>query len=413
MSSAKEQSSVTAALQPEQWTTSSNEALKLFVTNPEAALNFQPTFTYPIFGDAETIYGYKDLDIFLCFDHYTFKPFLNIKYSAKLTDDPEIIDIKKTIDEFLPKLTIFKDEVKWVDSIKEEKDNGYKIPGKLIGSFSENDKEYDIYKIDLKSDNGYELHQRLQILVLLFIEAGSFIDAKDELWNLYVLYEKDNKSTSNNESSIVGFTTAYNYWKYPGAKKFDSTEQELRIKISQFIILPIYQGQGLGQLFYSHLFDKWLAQDDIIEVVVEDPNESFDDLRDRADLKRLNTSEQFDFKAVTPKVDKEWVEKTRRGIKLEKRQFARLLEIILLYKLKHGYPGITKRDVRLFIKKRLYDKNKEGLATLDDNTKKDKLQTAYQALEDDYYRILGDLKLNIKRENDEEETDTVSKKQKV
>lgn len=287
MSSAKEQSSVTAALQPEQWTTSSNEALKLFVTNPEAALNFQPTFTYPIFGDAETIYGYKDLDIFLCFDHYTFKPFLNIKYSAKLTDDPEIIDIKKTIDEFLPKLTIFKDEVKWVDSIKEEKDNGYKIPGKLIDSFSENDKEYDIYKIDLKSDNGYELHQRLQILVLLFIEAGSFIDAKDELWNLYVLYEKDNKSTSNNEPSIVGFTTAYNYWKYPGAKKFDSTEQELRIKISQFIILPIYQGQGLGQLFYSHLFDKWLAQDDIIEVVVEDPNESFDDLRDRADLKRI------------------------------------------------------------------------------------------------------------------------------
>lgn len=247
----------------------------------------------------------------------------------------------------------------------------------------------------------------------MFIEAGSFIDAKDELWNLYVLYEKDNKSTSNNEPSIVGFTTAYNYWKYPGAKKFDSTEQELRIKISQFIILPIYQGQGLGQLFYSHLFDKWLAQDDIIEVVVEDPNESFDDLRDRADLKRLNTSEQFDFKAVTPKVDKEWVEKTRRALKLEKRQFARLLEIILLYKLKHGYPGITKRDVRLFIKKRLYDKNKEGLATLDDNTKKDKLQTAYQALEDDYYRILGDLKLNIKRENDEEETDTVSKKQKV
>ena len=34
------------------------------------------------------------------------------------------------------------------------------------------------------------VHQRLQILVLLFIEAGSFIDAKDELWNLYVLYEK-------------------------------------------------------------------------------------------------------------------------------------------------------------------------------------------------------------------------------
>lgn len=83
-----------ASLRPEQWTSSSNDALKLFVTNKEAAVNFQPTFTYPIFGDAETIYGYKDLNIFLCFDHFTFKPFLNIKYTEKLNDDPEIIDIK-------------------------------------------------------------------------------------------------------------------------------------------------------------------------------------------------------------------------------------------------------------------------------------------------------------------------------
>ena len=401
-----------ASLRPEQWTSSSNDALKLFVTNKEAAVNFQPTFTYPIFGDAETIYGYKDLNIFLCFDHFTFKPFLNIKYTEKLNDDSEIIDIKKTIDEYLPNLTIFKDEVKWVDSIEEEKKNGYKIPGELIDSFELKDKEYDIYKIDLKSEIGYELHQRLQILVLLFIEAGSFIDAKDELWDLYVFYEKSN-SKDNSEPSIVGFTTAYNYWKYPGAEKFDSANHEVRIKISQFIILPMYQGQGLGQLFYTHLFNKWLKDDSIIEVVIEDPNESFDDLRDRADLKRLNEDPEFDFNDVTTTVDKNWIEKTRKRLKLEKRQFSRLLEIILLYKLKQGgFPDITKKDVRLFIKKRLYDKNKEGLATLDDNTKKDKLQTAYQALEEDYYRILGELKLNIKRKSDNDD-DLANKKTKT
>lgn len=401
-----------ASLRPEQWTSSSNDALKLFVTNKEAAVNFQPTFTYPIFGDAETIYGYKDLNIFLCFDHFTFKPFLNIKYTEKLNDDPEIIDIKKTIDEYLPNLTIFKDEVKWVDSIEEEKKNGYKIPGELIDSFELKDKEYEVYKIDLKSEIGYELHQRLQILVLLFIEAGSFIDAKDELWNLYVFYEKGN-SKDNSEPSIVGFTTAYNYWKYPGAEKFDSANHEVRIKISQFIILPMYQGQGLGQLFYTHLFNKWLKDDSIIEVVIEDPNESFDDLRDRADLKRLNEDPEFDFNDVTTTVDKNWIEKTRKRLKLEKRQFSRLLEIILLYKLKQGgFPDITKKDVRLFIKKRLYDKNKEGLATLDDNTKKDKLQTAYQALEKDYYRILGELKLNIKRKSDNDD-DLANKKTKT
>ena len=59
----------------------------------------------------------------------------------------------------------------------------------------------------------------------------------------------------------------------------------------------------------------------------------------------------------------------------------------------------------------MYDKNKEGLATLDDNTKKDKLQTAYQALEEDYYRILGELKLNIKRKSDNDD-DLANKKTK-
>ncbi|RCK60678.1 Histone acetyltransferase type B catalytic subunit [Candida viswanathii] len=386
-----------ASLRPEQWTSSANEALKLFITNSGEAVTFPPTFTYPLFGDAETIYGYRDLDVFLCFDHYTFLPFLNVKYAEKLRDDAEIVDVKETMLKHLPDLTVFKDEVKWVDAIEAEKKNGYAIPGVKVDSFEgEGGREFEIYRIDLKSESGFELHQRLQILVLLFIEAGSFIDAKDELWNLYVFYEKG----KDQEPSIVGFTTAYNYWKYPGASKFDSEEQEVRIKISQFIILPVYQGQGLGPLFYTHLFNKWLQDDGIIEVVIEDPNESFDDLRDRADLKRLNEDPLFDFNEVTPSVDKAWIEKTRKRLKLEKRQFARLLEIILLYKLKQGgFPGVTKKNVRLFIKKRLYDKNKEGLATLDDNTKKDKLQTAYQALEEDYYRILGDLKLNIKRKS--------------
>lgn len=393
-----------ASLQPELWTASSNDALKMFVTDGEQALNFQPLFTYPIFGDAETIYGYKDLSIFLCFDHYTFKPFLNIKYKEKL-DDPDLVDLKTTMDKYVPESTVFKDEIAWVDSINEEKKN-YKIPGDRIDKFKKEDVEYQVYKIDLKLAAGLELHKRLQILVLLYIEAGSFIDAEDDLWDLYVLYEK---VPEDNEPSLVGFTTAYNYWKYPGAKNFDDEKSEVRIKISQFIVLPIYQGQGLGQLFYSHLCKYWLAKDSIVEVVVEDPNEGFDDMRDRADLKRLGDL-GFDFDKVTSKdIDQDWINKTRTQLKLEKRQFARLLELILLYKLKYN-KDVSKSDVRLFIKRRLYKKNKEGLDALDEATRRDKLQTAYQALEEDYYRILGDLRLPIKRKLDGED---VSESKKV
>lgn len=395
-----------ASLQPELWTTSSNDALKMFVTDGEQAINFQPLFTYPIFGDAETIYGYKGLNIFLCFDHYTFKPFLNIKYKEKL-DDPDLVDLKGTMDKFVPESTVFKDEIAWVDSINEEKKD-YKIPGDRIDNFRNDDMEYLVYKINLKLAAGLELHKRLQILVLLYIEAGSFIDAEDDLWDLYVLYES---APENKEPSIVGFATAYNYWKYPGAENFDDGKLEIRIKISQFVILPIYQGQGLGQSFYTHLCKYWLAKDNIVEIVVEDPNEGFDDMRDRADLKRLGDL-GFDFdKLVARDIDQHWIDKTRKQLKLEKRQFARLLELILLYKLKHN-KDVSKSDVRLFIKKRLYKKNKEGLDALDEATRRDKLQTAYQALEEDYYRILGDLRLPIKRRLDDVDVNE-SKKQKV
>ncbi|KAI3406368.2 HAT1 [Candida oxycetoniae] len=399
------QISAATLLQPELWTSSSNEALKLFVTNSKQAVNFKPIFTYPIFGDAEAIYGFRGLEIFLCFDHYTFKPFLNIKYKEKL-DDPELVDVKATIDKYLPEDTIYKDEIKWVDSIEEEK-KGYEIPGEKIDSFKQDESVYEIYLLDLKSPCGLELHKRLQILVLLYIEAGSFIDADDDLWNVYVFYERKN---GTQEPSIVGFSTAYKYWKYPGYQKFDQGEDEVRIKISQFIILPMYQGKGLGQLFYSHLYDSWLANDKIVEIVVEDPNESFDDMRDRADLKKLAQSEfEFD-KVVAKQIDEEWVQQTRKKLKFEKRQFARLLELILLYKLKYTR-DVSKADVRLFIKNRLYKKNKEGLEALDEANRKDKLQTAYQVLEDDYYRILGDLKLPLKRKIGQEDgNDTRSKK---
>ncbi|ODV80908.1 histone acetyltransferase type B catalytic subunit [Suhomyces tanzawaensis NRRL Y-17324] len=393
-------SSAVSALQPELWTSSSNEVLKIFITDGTGAINFSPEFTYPIFGDAETIYGYKDLVIFLCFDHYTFYPFLNIKYSEKL-DDPEIGDLKEKISEFLPLTTVFKDEEKWVDSIEDEKKQ-YQIPGDLVQEFTKDGEDFSIYKLNLSDVAGLELHKRLQILVLLFIEAGSYIDAGDKLWEVYVLYKKSAK-----EPSIVGFTTVYNYWRYGGAEKFDLDVQQVRKKISQFIIMPPHQGKGLGGTFYKQLSEQWDKDALVTEIVIEDPNESFDDLRDRVDLKRLN--EQIDISAISTASSPEWLNTTRTALKLEKRQFSRLVEMILLYKLKHKQDE-SARAVRLHIKRRLYEKNKDGLSGLDENTKKDKLQTAYIALEEDYYRILGDIKLNTKRKTEEGSTGVKKKK---
>lgn len=385
-------SDLTEALRPELWTISSNEALKLFVTEPNGtAINFQPTFTYPIFGDNESIFGFKDLVIFLCFDHYTFMPFLNVKYEKKLND--EVTEPKETMMKYLPLLTVFKDEIKWVDLIKQEKQD-YQIPGQKVASF---DGQYDIYKLDLNNESGIELQKRLQILVLLFIEAGSYIDYTDDLWDVYVVYDK--KNSQDEEPSLVGFCTAYNYWKYPGHEKFDEGIKEVRKKISQFIVLPNYQGKSIGSKFYNELYQLWLNDSSIVEIVVEDPNESFDDLRDKSDLTRIKSLvnlQDINFDKLNSEDGKKWLNEFKASQKLETRQFNRLVEMILLSNYK-TFNQLNLRQIRLFIKKRLYEKNKEALLTLEKPVRLDKLQTAYQALEEDYYRILNGLKLYPKR----------------
>lgn len=383
-----------ASLQPEVWTSSLNEALSIFITDTKgSAQSFKPTFTYPIFGDAESIFGYKDLSILLCFDAVTFRPFLNVKWGAKL--DQTEVDPKTKMLEFLPESTVFKDELKWREEIDAELQL-YEIPGKIVGEpFSRDGEQYAIYRLDLASERGIELQKRLQILVLLFIEAGSFIDYLDPLWDVYVMY----KVSDPKFPEVVGFTTAYNYWKYPGHALFDEGKVETRKKISQFIVLPIHQGKKLGGEMYLHLYKSWMQDGNVVEIVVEDPSESFDDLRDRVDFTRLVETKKLDLSSLTvaQASDPKWFNELKTKEKLEKRQLQRLLEMAFFYQLSHNIASNTKKAVRLFVKRRLYEKNKEALATLDGPTRLDKLQTAYEALEADYHRILEPITINVKR----------------
>lgn len=385
-----------ASLKPEVWTASLNEATTVYITDTKGtAHSFKPAFTYPIFGDAESVFGYQDLSILLCFDSVTFLPFLNVKWSAKL--DEVDVDPKEKMMEFLPESTIFKDEMKWRDRIEQEQKD-FKIPGEIVGEkWEKNGEVFAIYKLDMTLPQAIELQKRLQILVLLFIEAGSYIEFSDPLWDIYVLY----KVTDPSLPEIVGFTTAYNYWRYPGAEKFDAGVVEVRKKISQFIILPLFQGQSLGGEMYQRLIENWLADDRIVEVVVEDPNESFDDLRDRVDFTRL--ADKLDLSNFTiADVTQDWFDTFKANEKLEKRQFQRLLEMAFLYQTKKNASKDTKKAIRLFVKRRLFEKNKEALTGMDEPTKLDKLQTAYEALESDYYRILEPIEVSVKRKAETE-----------
>jgi histone acetyltransferase 1 len=91
---------------PTLWAIDSNEALELTLLGPLSSnpLSFHPDYTYPIFGDAETIYGYKGLSINLSFAGWDMRGFLRVSWHQKINPalGIEAEDVRETLKEYLP-----------------------------------------------------------------------------------------------------------------------------------------------------------------------------------------------------------------------------------------------------------------------------------------------------------------------
>jgi len=90
----------------EDWAIDSNEAVQLTLYGPlsSAVATFHPDYTYPIFGDAETIYGYKGLNIELSLAAWDMRGYLKVNWDQKI--DPslgtEAEDTERTLKDYLP-----------------------------------------------------------------------------------------------------------------------------------------------------------------------------------------------------------------------------------------------------------------------------------------------------------------------
>ncbi|SCU98088.1 LAMI_0F12948g1_1 [Lachancea mirantina] len=380
--------SLAEELKPEAWTVSSNSALKISLVDKNGAAQFNPTFTYPIFGDSEQIFGYKDLEIHLAFDSVTFKPFVNVKYTKKLND--EVIDVQEKLLEFLPREdVIVKDEAKWIETFEiEQKDFNLSDVSSLLAAFSHEGHPFEVRKMKLDSEAAKRFHRRIQIFTLLFIESASYIDENDSNWEFYFTVNASTKQ-------IIAFSTAYRFWKYLSAATFDAHEQyQFSSKVSQFLVFPPYQKNEHGTNLYNAIFDYWLGDESVVEINVEEPNEGFDLLRDKCDLRRVLCSELPNRIPHDLPLPEDWISATRSDLKLEKRQFMRLIEMLLL---KNNSPNF-----RLQVKKRIWDRNFDVLMELDKSTRNDKIQTAFESVRDEYAAILSTV---TKRNHDEVDFD--------
>jgi histone acetyltransferase 1 len=425
--------------------------------------------TYQIFGEEESIFGYQGLKINLRYNACDMRPGLQITYGKKFKTigETEPTDLKATMEEYLPKSELFLGTCKlstadqvvaafeksnvFESTIADSSYENFQPPGELWQTMEAGGQTYEIWKGNLADMAVQQLVKRIQILVLFYIEGGNYIELREadttlERWTVFFLYQKKTVDVDPKTSPYVfmGYSTVFRYFYYqpispppspPAKKQRISREADLefrlplpelqfsdftcRSRISQFVILPPFQGGGNGSRLYNSIFDCYLGDPRTLEITVEDPNEAFDDLRDLNDLTRLRTVPEFSAlqinteaapraKGPVPKdiIDSKKLEKIRTSMKIAPRQFARLVELQLLSRIPSNIrqsllverPTSTVPDLKtkqheyrlwkLWTKSRLYRHNKDTLIQLDRVERIDKLDEALGSVEADYARLL-------------------------
>ncbi|KAJ6135575.1 hypothetical protein N7512_000735 [Penicillium capsulatum] len=437
------------------WSCDANDALHITVvqpgdTKPKTLSTFHPQFTYPIFGDEEQIFGYKGLIIRLRFAAHDLRPHVHISYDDrfKAVGDTTATDLLGALKPFLPQ-EAFINLPEYEKAIQEDIDaKTFTPPGKLVLPYEVDGRQYEIWAGSLADPAVQKLLNRAQVLISLFIEAGTPLETDDpewvlERWTVYFVrsYEKVAPPTPTASSySIVGYATAYRYWLYqrdrsePSPVKndpFPPSEVKIaqlpaRLRIAQFLILPSHHRSGHGTHLYTTIHASCIADDTIVELTVEDPNESFDALRDTADycllqpefLKRgvnLNPDPNGAYsRKQRPKtvptnalIPTDTLREIRASFKIEATQFAHILEMFLLSQIgggtnlarllikKHKADDANDRRYywwRMLTKQRLYKKHRELLNELELIDRVEKLDDTVRNVEEGYEITLGALK---------------------
>ncbi|RKP09791.1 acyl-CoA N-acyltransferase [Thamnocephalis sphaerospora] len=376
------------AIDTTEWVCSSNEAVQLRLVADEydlssSADDFGPEFTYPIFGEKEQVYGYRDLHINLYFSANSLYLYVDIAHAGTIDARiGEADNVEKLLAEFLPSDTAYTRDVKVFKKQLERDALEFSPAGELVHEYSAGSDEqtFQVYSGRFDTPEMREHYERIRLFPVFYIEGATFID-EEPRWEIVTLYEKTTRE-GRTQYRFIGVCTMYHFFCYPDHE---------RVRISQFLILPPYQGQGHGSRLYNTICDRLRADSKVIEITVEDPSESFSDMRDKNDLRRLMRDSLLS-NAEAP-VARSVIEKLRKEHKLSKRQVERCVEMALLRR-------VPLRDERRFrpyrlqVKKRLYQFNRDALATLEKKERQEKLQETFEGVIEDYRRILDAVQAN-------------------
>ncbi|XP_023348942.1 histone acetyltransferase type B catalytic subunit [Eurytemora carolleeae] len=311
-----------------------NQALNFrFVGSAEDMENeklvFQPEMVHQIYGDNENIFGYKDLKIDLMMSRGTLRTFIQYSFSSKVdpakTDGVTPDDVVGPLLKILAPGSATENKEEFVKQLSSAKETGFRPIGDLVHSFSSDDKTYEVYSCTESTPGFRSYHDRLQVWIMFYIDAASYIDIDDDNWKFFLLYQKRESSGEGCNYSICGYITVYEYYAY------GRQTNKKRPRISQMLILPQYQRQGLGAALLNTLYRNYLNDSSVVDITVEDPSDNFIRLRDFVDTQNCLKNPAFSKENVMNGFTDSLAESAAKELKLCRKQARRIYEIVRLH----------------------------------------------------------------------------------
>ncbi|XP_030642382.1 histone acetyltransferase type B catalytic subunit isoform X1 [Chanos chanos] len=386
-----------------------NEAICLkLVRFPEDvdddSTTFHPEYSHQLFGDDEVAFGYKGLQIQLFYSAGNLSTLFKVKYSAKVTEKFDCVepdDVEGKIREVIP--AGFSCNTDDFISLLEKEAN-FKPFGTLLHTYTVHSVEegedltYQIHKVNVSCPGFKEFHERLQTFLLWFIETASFIDADDDRWDFFLVFEKYNKD-GETLFAVVGYMTVYNYYVYP-----DKT----RPRVSQMLILPPFQGEGHGAQLLEAVHRYYCTCPKVQDITAEDPSDNYVKLRDFVLVKLCMALPSFSTDRLKHGFSEEMAHEAQDKLKINKKHARRVYEILRL-RATDMSDVEQARDYRLEVKKRLYGpyrKNQREITKMKKCLRPEELashvsqmdtQVQHEELEKSYQEVLGDYRRVIER----------------
>jgi len=291
--------------------------------------SFKPLMSHQVFGETEKVFGYIKPVVKLYYCSSTLETYISFRFEEKI--DPEEfegVEGDKVVRD-LVKNAIRQPYTENIDkfSIKIQEQAKFRPLGEHMYTyrrtcqFTDQVSTFEVYKTNVNTPGFLEYHKKMQSFILWFIDAASFIDTDDTKWNFFTLYQKE-EICGEKVYHFIGYSTCYLFYAYP---------DKIRPRISQVLVLPVYQRQGHCSEIIKAIYKEYVSQKNVLDMTAEDPSENFQRVRDFIDAVNCLKLPEFQSQFMHTRNNRDKYRAALEHYKINRRQARRICEILRLY----------------------------------------------------------------------------------